>query len=83
MTASGRSREQLREAIDAANRRLPDYARIGDWLVAARPFTSGNGELTTNGRNRRAAIWSRYRLEIDALYEEKNGCQDLIRRESA
>jgi long-subunit acyl-CoA synthetase (AMP-forming) len=79
----GAQREQLREAIDAANRRLPDYARIGDWLVAARPFTSGNGELTTNGRNRRAAIWSRYRLEIDALYEEKSGCQDLIRRESA
>jgi hypothetical protein len=60
----------LCSAVEAANRRLPDYARIGDWLVAARPFTPGNGELTINGRNRRAAIWTRYRLELDALYDE-------------
>jgi long-subunit acyl-CoA synthetase (AMP-forming) len=64
----GAQREQLRSAIEAANRRLPDYARVGDWIVAARPFTPGNSELTTNGRNRRTAIWARYRLELDALY---------------
>ena len=62
--------EQLQSAIDAANRRLPDYARVGDWLVATRPFSPGNGELTTNGRNRRAAIWARYRVELDALYDQ-------------
>ena len=62
--------EQLRGAIEAANRRLPDYARIGDWVVAARPFTPGTGELTANGRNRRPAIWARYRLELDALYDQ-------------
>jgi long-subunit acyl-CoA synthetase (AMP-forming) len=68
--APGAQREELCPAVEAANRRLPDYARIGDWLVAARPFTPGNGELTTNGRNRRAAIWTRYRVELDALYDE-------------
>jgi long-subunit acyl-CoA synthetase (AMP-forming) len=62
--------EQLRSAIEAANRRLPDYARVGDWVVATRPFTPGNGELTANGRTRRAAIWARYRLELDALYDQ-------------
>jgi len=66
----GAQREELCSAIEAANRRLPDYARVGDWIFAARPFTPGNGELTTNGRNRRAAIWTRYQLEIDALYDE-------------
>jgi long-chain acyl-CoA synthetase len=52
------------------NRRLPDYARVGDWVVATRPFTPGNGELTANGRIRRAAIWTRYRPELDALYDQ-------------
>jgi long-subunit acyl-CoA synthetase (AMP-forming) len=61
--------EQLRSAIRAANQRLPDYARVGDWIVAGSPFTHGNGELTANGRNRRAAIWIRYRHELDALYD--------------
>ena len=57
-------------AIDRANRALPDYARVGDWLMVDEPFGAGNGLLTPNGRNRRGAIWSRYRLELDALYDE-------------
>jgi long-chain acyl-CoA synthetase len=65
----GAQPEQIRCAIEAANRRLPDYARVSDWLVAPRPFTPGNGELTANGRNRRAAISTRYRRELDALYD--------------
>jgi long-subunit acyl-CoA synthetase (AMP-forming) len=63
-------RSEVGAAIEAANRRLPDYARVGDWIVAARPFTAGTGELTPNGRNRRAAIWTRYRGELDALYDD-------------
>ena len=61
--------EQVRAAVEAANRRLPDYARVTDWLVAAEPFTPQNRELTTNGRNRREAIWIRYRRALDALYD--------------
>ena len=68
--AKSQSREeQVRAAVEAANRRLPDYARVADWLVAAEPFTPQNGALTTNGRNRREAIWNRYRRELDALYD--------------
>lgn len=65
----GAREEQVRAAVEAANRRLPDYARVADWLVAAEPFTPQNGALTTNGRNRREAIWNRYRRELDALYD--------------
>jgi long-subunit acyl-CoA synthetase (AMP-forming) len=61
--------EQIRAALDAANRRLPDYARVTDWIIAGEAFTPGNGQLTTNGRNRRAAIWTRYRSQLDALYD--------------
>ena len=68
--APGARHDELRSAIESANRRLPDYARVNDWIVAARPFTPSNGDLTTNGRIRRAPILARYRLELDALYDE-------------
>ncbi len=67
--APGAREDQVRAAVEAANRRLPDYARVGGWLVAAEPFTPQNGALTTNGRNRRDAIWMRYRRELDAMYD--------------
>jgi long-chain acyl-CoA synthetase len=63
------SKMQLDAAIDAANRRLPDYARIGDYVIAEQPFAPTNGQLTTNGRNRRATIWNRYCTRLDALYD--------------
>jgi long-subunit acyl-CoA synthetase (AMP-forming) len=59
------------EAIDAqvraANRRLPDYARIGRWLRADAPFTPQNGLATPNGRLRREAVWKAYGARLDAL----------------
>jgi long-subunit acyl-CoA synthetase (AMP-forming) len=63
--------EQLASAVAAANRRLPDYARIGAYHVAREPFAPGNGQLTTNGRNRRGAIWTRYSGELGSLYDER------------
>ncbi|HJR71734.1 MAG TPA: AMP-binding protein [Gammaproteobacteria bacterium] len=61
----------IQAAIDAANHRLPDYARVGDWFLADEPFTPANGLLTANGRNRRAAVWRRYRWQLDALYDRR------------
>jgi long-subunit acyl-CoA synthetase (AMP-forming) len=63
--------EQIALAVDAANSRLPDYARVGDYVVADAPFSPANGQLTPNGRNRRAAIWQRYRDRLDALYDHR------------
>ncbi|MBY0577782.1 MAG: AMP-binding protein [Burkholderiales bacterium] len=60
------------EAVREANRDLPDYARIGKWLVADEPFLPENGQMTANGRLKRDAIWPLYREKIDALYEEKS-----------
>ncbi|CAN5164241.1 hypothetical protein BH11PSE5_BH11PSE5_26880 [soil metagenome] len=42
-------------AVAAANARLPDYGRIGDWRLVP-PFTPKNGQLTGNGRLRRDKI---------------------------
>jgi long-chain acyl-CoA synthetase len=57
----------LARQIEAANARLPDYARIGCWLRAAAPFTPQNGLATGNGRPRREAIWDAYGARLDAL----------------
>lgn len=54
------SDDQLAEGIDAANRSLPDYARISDWVVATEPFSVANGLLTQTGKPRRDAVELRY-----------------------
>lgn len=55
-------------AIDAINQTLPDYARVGKWLLASEPFAVANRQLTPNGRLKRDAIWETYQTSIDALY---------------
>lgn len=65
------SAQAVAQAVAAANRTLPDYARIGKWLVAAAPFTLQNGLLTVNGRLRRDGIWAEYAPQLDRLYEEQ------------
>jgi long-chain acyl-CoA synthetase len=59
----------LRDAVEAANAALPDYARIKGWLRVAEPFTLTNGLATANGRPRRDAIWARYVAALEKLYE--------------
>lgn len=73
MPGSADPHAAIQAAIDLANTRLPDYARVSDWLLADEPFTAANGSLTPNGRNRRTAIWSRYGRRIDSLYDNKLG----------
>ena len=58
------------EAIAAANKLLPDYARVTKWIMASEPFTPQNGLLTANGRLRRSEILSRYQAQLNELYKE-------------
>jgi len=67
---AGASSDAVTAAIAAANRNLPGYAQVSRWLSAKEPFTSENGELTSNGRLRRAVIARRYAQPIDQLYLE-------------
>ena len=55
----------ITSAIDAVNHGLPDYARIGEWVIADEPFSVANGLLTATGKPRREAIASRH-LVADA-----------------
>ena len=47
--------EQLEQAVARANLVLPDYAQVRRWRIS-RPFDPGAGELTGNGRPRRAVL---------------------------
>jgi long-subunit acyl-CoA synthetase (AMP-forming) len=51
--------------VDAGNRRLPDYARIGVWVRADAAFSVGNGQATANGRVQRAAVLAQYAAQLD------------------
>jgi long-subunit acyl-CoA synthetase (AMP-forming) len=61
---------RIDRAIEEANLRLPDYARVRCWLPAREPFTPANGQMTPNGRLRREAILAAYRQDIAQFYEE-------------
>lgn len=62
----------INQAIVEANSVLPDYARVKYWLPAQAPFLPQNGQLTANGRLKRAAIWQLYQTSIEQLYKEKS-----------
>ena len=62
---------QLAAAIDAANARLPDYARVRRWARLRRPFTFADGSLTANGRMRRDVVSTRHGALIDSLYDDE------------
>ena len=70
--APGAPRGAVPAAIAAANARLPDYARVERWILAERPFTAADGDLTDNGRPRRDRILARNAARIDSLYSEQD-----------
>lgn len=57
-------------AIRSVNAALPDYARVTRWIRASGPFSPANGQLTPNGRIRRASVSASYARELAGLYEE-------------
>jgi len=69
----------LQAQVDAANRRLPDYARIGFWVRADAPFLAANGLATSNGRVQREAVKAEYGGRLDNAYrqehEQRSGAQ--------
>ncbi len=56
--------EALAAAVARANARLPDYAKVERWRVVT-PFDPSRGELTGNGRPRRAALHQSHRDFIE------------------
>jgi long-subunit acyl-CoA synthetase (AMP-forming) len=67
----GASPGQVDSAVDAANARLPDYARIHAWCPAERPFSAQDGLARPTGALDRQAIAARYASHLHALYERE------------
>jgi long-subunit acyl-CoA synthetase (AMP-forming) len=65
--APGARPEAIAAAVARTNAALPEYAQVGDWIIAA-PFTLENGESTGNGRPVRQTILARYAASLEALY---------------
>lgn len=76
-----RAPKRLNDAIDEiarANQRLPNYARVGGWLLADSPFTPENEQATANRRIRRDRIEPLYTERLDALYRESPGFNERL-----
>jgi len=69
-TREGADANAAEQAVAAANARLPDYARIGRWLLTDQPFSVANGMFTGTGRPRRKAIFEAYKNRIEQCYKE-------------
>ncbi len=59
----------VRSAVAEANSRLPDYARVHRWTVAAEPFCAANGLANNAGGVDRGAVSHRYAIELEHLYQ--------------
>lgn len=58
------------KAIERVNATLPDYARVGRFIIADAPFTPERGEMTPTGKPHRRAIYQHYAESIEAQYEK-------------
>lgn len=68
--STGATRTDIAAEIEALNSSLPDYARIGEFIVAVEAFTPENGLLTLNGRVRRDAVLRTYEQQIRDRYDD-------------
>lgn len=67
-TGSDCSDSVIAAAIAAANERLPDYARVCDWIRLQQPLSAANEFLTANGRPRRELIARHFDAAVEHCY---------------
>ncbi len=68
--AAKTSPQQIVQAIQQCNQKLPDYARVKQFVMAQAAFTPQNGLLTGNGRLKRESIFKQYQHMIESVYKE-------------
>jgi len=73
--------QQLQQAIDQVNTRLPDYARVKHWIRADTPFSFENGFATSNGRPKRQNILNYFGAQMSALDEHASAAQTTLIQE--
>ncbi|MGL6070026.1 AMP-binding protein [Craterilacuibacter sp.] len=67
--------ERVQQALDQANRGLPDYARVAHFIRLDTPLLPGSPLMTDNGRPRRARIAEHYATTLASLTASRTGVQ--------
>ena len=60
--------EHLEQSLEEINSKLPDYARIADYIEIEEPFSVQNNQLTGTGRPRRDVIVKTYENNLNCYY---------------
>ncbi len=60
---------KIEEVIEVLNHTLPDYARVGNWIIADEPFSIRNGLANGAGTLNRHAIEAKYSSQIEKIYQ--------------
>ncbi len=63
------SLSQINALMEQLNQKLPDYARIYQWSINQIPFSPHNGQLTENGRLKRAVIANAYQDTLSRMFQ--------------
>lgn len=63
---------KIEQAVELANQRLPDYARVSQWIRADEPFCVENQQFTATGRPRREVVFNVYMEKLEQIYSEKH-----------
>ena len=66
------SKDAIDHAVQEVNERLPDYARIREYVIAQSPFSVVSGELAVSGSPCRAVIETHYYEQIKNQLEVQN-----------
>jgi len=63
---------QIERAVEQANLRLPDYARVARWVRADQPFSPLNQQQSAAGTLCREQIYEQYQHRIEPLFNSLN-----------
>lgn len=63
--------EQMQNALNEVNSRLPHYKQVRGFHISAEPFSIENGLLTANGKLKRDLISDKFSREIEGMYAAK------------
>ena len=73
------STQDIDDLIKLSNKKLPEYAKISQYVIAGAPFNSQEDTLTANGRVKRNNIFNKYSKQIHQLIETNitNSCSKV------
>ena len=66
-----RTDAEIQFAVDQANLRLPDYARVRRWIRAGEAFNAQNGRLNAKGELQRGQIAADFDAELDTIFDRQ------------